>query len=51
MAMAAARKAEWDKMTSDEAVNIFKNAWHIARRLEKPKTQFALNRIRELLGR
>lgn len=51
MAMANARREEWDKATSPEAVNIFKKGWHIARRLGVPKTEFALNRIRELLGR
>lgn len=51
MAMAAGRKEEWDKATSEQAVNIFKSGWHIANRKGLPKTQFALNRIRELLGR
>ncbi|AVR56968.1 hypothetical protein PBI_TRISCUIT_96 [Microbacterium phage Triscuit] len=50
-AMAAARKEEWDKATSEQAVNIFKKGWHIANRKGLPKTQFGLNRIRELLGR
>jgi hypothetical protein len=51
MAMAAARKAEWDKVTSEEAVNIFKASWHIGRRLGGPKTEFALKRLRKVLGR
>jgi hypothetical protein len=51
MAMAAARKEEWDKATSDVAVNIFKVGWHIANRKGVPKTAFGLNRIRQILGR
>lgn len=51
LAMAFARREEWEKATSPEAVNIFKVGWHIANRLGRPKTQFGLNRIREMLGR
>ncbi|MEG2887222.1 MAG: hypothetical protein RR853_08865 [Aurantimicrobium sp.] len=51
MAMAAARKAEWDKVTSEESVNIFKVGWHIGRRLGVGKTRKGLERVRELLGR
>ena len=51
MAMAAARKEEWEKATSPEAVNIFKVGWHIANRKGEPKTAFGLKRIREILGR
>ena len=51
LAMANARREEWEKASSPQAVNIFKNYWHVARRLEVPKTEFALKKIRELLGR
>ncbi|WNO27847.1 hypothetical protein SEA_HUWBERT_98 [Microbacterium phage Huwbert] len=51
MAMANARREEWEKATSEQAVNIFKVGWHIGNRKGVPKTQFALNRVRELLGR
>lgn len=50
-AVAKARREEWDKVTSEGAINIFKTGWHMARRLGKPKTAFALGRIRQLLGR
>lgn len=50
-AIAKARKEEWDKVTSEQAVNIFKVGWHIGNRQGKPKTRTGLERIRELLGR
>lgn len=50
-AVAKARREEWDKVTSDQAVNIFKVGWHIGNRLGKPKTRTGLERIRELIGR
>jgi hypothetical protein len=51
LAIANARREEWDKMTSEQAVNIFKVGWHIGNRQGKPKTRTGLERIRELLGR
>lgn len=51
LAIQQARKEEWDKVTSPEAVNIFKVGWHIGRRHGEPKTLKGLQRVRELLGR